>query len=282
MAVGRRRNGIVAARDDQRGDVNFLRRCAKIGIAHGRATGDVAAGIGGLEAVSSLRNKVGAGDAEVGGKPALQCARNHRRKPFATDQIDARIPVSSLAESGRSIGQHQLEQTLGRVDSQPLAHRAAHRKPAEMGFRNPDRIEQSKDIEAECFDGERSAGNRRAPVAARIVTEDTEVSEQLRKQGLPDGQADAERVSQHQYRGAGVTAQLVVQSRFRKLKKRHRRLAQSEIRNERMVIPGSLRRCGYHRSRVCWPKLRNGRARLWSCWPGSVSEHSEQSVDHWR
>uniref|UniRef100_E6PXE3 Uncharacterized protein n=1 Tax=mine drainage metagenome TaxID=410659 RepID=E6PXE3_9ZZZZ len=230
-----------------------MRSQAKVRIAHGSAAGDVAARIGRLDHLSRLEHNVGMGRAEFRGKPTFQSARNDGRKPFATDKINAGIPVCQLAKPGRSIGQHQLMKAIRRVQPKPQTHRAAHRKPAKSRLRYLQSIEQREDIEAKRFYAYRAVWNRRSTVTTRIQAQHPKVSAQTGNDLLPHGEAHAERVSQHQHGGAGFAAQIVVQFRIWQMDKRHglRALALEACGVVAAVAIGFVGRCAATANRGC-------------------------------
>ena len=111
-------------------------------------------------------------------------------------------------------------QAVGRVNSQPNADHATHRKPAEMHPVEVNRIQQTEDVATQLFDAVVARCYRRLSVPARIVTQDAELPLKFRHLRIPHGKVGAERIGEQQH-GLLVPSERVMRPQLSNIDKWH-------------------------------------------------------------
>src|ERR1700760_881005 len=86
------------------------------------------------------------------------------------------------------------------MERQPLSNGTTHGKPAKRKGSYPQRLYELNHIVAELVDGVVACWNSRRAVAARVIAEHAEVSQQVGHLWIPHTVVAAQRMRQHQDR----------------------------------------------------------------------------------
>ena len=106
----------------------------------------------------------------------------------------------------------RLAETIGGVDAEPLAERAAYRDATEMCALDFQRIKQADHIARQSFDGVRTRRDGGEAVAAHIVAQDTKFLGEGWNLRVPHRESGAKRIREHDDRRAVRTVHLIIEA----------------------------------------------------------------------
>ena len=149
--------------------------------------------------------------AETLGEPALHVRVDQFGQTFFLYELDAVVPRPLVGVMVIRVREDELLDAVGSIRSQPLADHAAHRQAAPVEFFDLECIGDGEHVAPEALHRIGAFRCVRLAVAAAVIANDTEMLRPFRRLVVPHVQIGAERIGQHQHRGAIATLDLDIE-----------------------------------------------------------------------